>query len=547
FYPVITGNLVDDYIPNHNMDMILFLLALMLGFYILKAGAKYVVIYFGHMLGVKIQSDMRREVFEKLQTLPFSYYDNNKTGVIMSRIINDTMDISEFTHHGPEEIFLSAVMLGGSFIILSQSSLPLTLILFAVIPLIAFVSIRKKKKMKETFTETRKDTGIMNADLENSIAGLRVSRAFGGDTHDIERFGKSNDRYYDSRTRSYRAMAEYHSWSHFLTDLLFLVGMGATGFFAYYGWISTGDLVTFLLYITLFMNAIRRLIDFAEMYEMGMTGFARFTELMDTPSEEEAADAAAITHCDGNITLDKVSFTYEENEAVLSNVSLSIESGQKVAIVGPSGSGKTTLCHLIPRFYEVTSGRILLDGKDITTLTRRSLREQIGIVQQDVFLFTGTIGENIAYGNFGATQKEIEEAARRANIHDFILEQPQGYATEVGERGVKLSGGQKQRIAIARAFLKNPPILILDEATSALDNVTELAIQQSLDTLCRGRTTLIVAHRLSTIRGADKIVVLTEQGVEEEGSHQELMALDGIYARLYTTQFRIDNGGLGDE
>ncbi|MEG2073796.1 MAG: ATP-binding cassette domain-containing protein, partial [Angelakisella sp.] len=279
--------------------------------------------------------------------------------------------------------------------------------------------------------------------------------------------------------------------------------------------------------------------------EMGMTGFARFTELMEVPSEAEAENATELHNCRGDITIDDISFNYEDNEAVLSNVSLTVKSGQRVAIVGPSGSGKTTLCHLIPRFYEVNSGRILIDGQDITALTRHSLREQIGIVQQDVFLFTGTIGENIAYGNFGATQGDIEEAAKRANIHDFIMEQPKGYDTEVGERGVKLSGGQKQRIAIARAFLKNPPILILDEATSALDNVTELAIQQSLETLCHGRTTLIVAHRLSTIRGADKIVVLTENGVEEEGSHKDLMALDGIYAKLYATQFTVDNGGAG--
>ncbi|MEG2087834.1 MAG: ABC transporter ATP-binding protein, partial [Angelakisella sp.] len=493
FFPAITGRLVDDYIPHHNLKLLFVWLAVLLGLYVLKAVSNYVVTYYGHILGVKIQSDMRRQVFEKLQKLPFSYFDSNKTGVIMSRIINDTMDISELTHHGPEELFLSAVMLLGSFFILAQSSLPLTLILFAFIPVIAYVSITRRSKMRKTFAEMRRDTGFMNADLENNIAGMRVSRAFGGQEHDAERFNASNLRFCASRGGAYKAMAEYHTLSKFLLDLLFLIGLGATGIFALYGWISTGALITFLLYITLFMNSIRRLVDFAEGYEMGMTGFARFTELLDVPAEPEAQGAQSLTDCKGNIEFQEVSFTYENNESVLQNISLSIHSGQKVAIVGPSGSGKTTLCHLIPRFYEVDSGRILIDGQDITTLTRSSLRDCIGIVQQDVFLFTGTIGENIAYGNFNATPQQIELAARQANIHDFIAEQPNGYHTEVGERGVKLSGGQKQRIAIARAFLKNPSILILDEATSALDNVTELAIQQSLDLLCKGRTTLVVA------------------------------------------------------
>lgn len=543
FFPKITGTLIDEYLPNRNAQMIIFWMGVLLLLYILKAVSNYVVTYYGHVLGVKIQADIRREVFSKLQTLPFAYYDGHKTGVIMSRIINDTMDISELTHHGPEEIFISSVMLTGSFFILAQSSLPLTLILFAFIPVIAYVSITRSKKMRSSFAEMRKDTGLMNADLENSIAGMRVSRAFGGEGHDSERFENGNQRFCVSRSLAYKAMAEYHTLSKFLLDLLYLLGLGATALFAFNGWISTGSLVTFLLYITLFMNSIRRLVDFAEGYEMGMTGFERFTELMDAESEPEPPDASELHNCKGAITLDDVTFTYEDNEAVLRNISLRIEPGRKVAVVGPSGSGKTTLCHLIPRFYEVNGGKILVDGTDITTVTRRSLREQIGIVQQDVFLFTGTIGENIAYGNFGATAAQIEVAARQANIHDFIAAQPDGYQTEVGERGVKLSGGQKQRIAIARAFLKNPPILILDEATSALDNVTELAIQQSLDKLCSGRTTLVVAHRLSTVRGADIIVVLTANGIEEQGSHSELMEKDGVYARLYRTQFELDNGG----
>lgn len=535
FYPVITGRLIDDYIPNRNMQLILIWLGVLLFLYVLKAAARYIMIFYGHLLGVKIQTDMRRDVFKKLQTLPFTYFDSNKTGAILSRIVTDTFDISEFIHHGPEEIFLCAVMFVGSFVVLSKSSLPLTILLFALIPFIAWVSIKRKRKMKKTFTKMREDTGLLTADLENSIAGIRVSRAFGGEQHDEERFCRGNNQYKASRTESYKAMADYHSVSHFLTDLLFIFGIGATGIFAYYGWISTGDLITFLLYITLFMNSIRRLVDFAEMYEMGMTGYARVAEILDTPTEKECDNATKVTECKGDIRFQDVSFTYENNDMVLSNVNLDIKSGEKVALVGPSGSGKTTLCHLIPRFYEVTGGKILLDGKDISDLQLHSLREQIAIVQQDVFLFNGTIRENIAYGNFDATEEQIMEAARRANIHDYIVEQPEGYNTQVGERGVKLSGGQKQRIAIARAFLKNPPILILDEATSALDNVTERAIQRALDELCKGRTTLVVAHRLSTIRGADKIVVLTENGIEEQGTHEELVAKGGIYATLSAT------------
>ncbi len=542
FYPTITSKIIDTYIPGRMLRELVFWLSFLLVCYLLKAACKNVVIYYGHAMGVRIQTDMRRQVFQKLQELPFSYFDRNKTGVIMSRIVGDLQDISEFTHHGPEEVFITAVTLIGSFAILSRSSLPLTLIIFAIFPLIVLAAVWKKRKMNRAFAQMRRTVGEMNAELESSIAGIRVSRAFTGEAHESHRFERANQTFRQSREYGYRAMGEYYTLLYFLTDILYWATLTGAAFFTYSGAITAGMLVQYILYVTLFMNSTRRLVDFAEMYEMGMTGFARFLEIMDCDSEREVPGAPALPPVRGDIRFRDVSFAYagdgeEERKAVLQHLNLTVEAGQKVAIVGPSGSGKTTLCHLIPRFYDTTAGQILVDGADITQVDLSSLRRQVGIVQQDVFLFPGSFRENIAYGDFDATPEQIEEAAKRANIHDFILAQPQGYDTLVGERGVRLSGGQKQRIAIARVFLKDPAILILDEATSALDNATELMIQQALDELCRGRTTLIVAHRLSTIQGADKIVVLTEEGIQEEGSHRELLERDGLYAQLYNSQF----------
>ena len=532
FYPTITSKIIDTYIPGRMLRELVFWLSFLLVCYLLKAACKNVVIYYGHAMGVRIQTDMRRQVFQKLQELPFSYFDRNKTGVIMSRIVGDLQDISEFTHHGPEEVFITAVTLIGSFAILSRSSLPLTLIIFAIFPLIVLAAVWKKRKMNRAFAQMRRTVGEMNAELESSIAGIRVSRAFTGEAHESHRFERANQTFRQSRAYGYRAMGEYYTLLYFLTDILYWATLTGAAFFTYSGAITAGMLVQYILYVTLFMNSTRRLVDFAEMYEMGMTGFARFLEIMDCDSEREVPGAPALPPVRGDIRFRDVSFAYagdeEERKAVLRHLDLTVEAGQKVAIVGPSGSGKTTLCHLIPRFYDTTAGQILVDGADITQVDLSSLRRQVGIVQQDVFLFPGSFRENIAYGDFDATPEQIEEAAKRANIHDFILAQPQGYDTLVGERGVRLSGGQKQRIAIARVFLKDPAILILDEATSALDNATELMIQQALDELCRGRTTLIVAHRLSTIQGADKIVVLTEEGIQEEGSHRELLEQDGL-------------------
>ncbi len=541
-YPTITGDIIDLYIPRQMFRELILWLGLLLVFYLLKAVCKYVVTYYGHAMGVRIQTDMRREVFGKLQELPFSYFDRNKTGVIMSRIVGDLQDISELTHHGPEEILITAVTLIGSFAILSRSSLPLTLIIFAFIPAIVAAAIWKKRKMNQAFALMRRTVGEMNADLESSIAGIRVSRAFTGEDHEACRFERANQTFRSSREWGYKAMGEYYTLLYFLTDLLYWATLAGAAVFTFYGSITPGMLVQYILYVSLFMNSTKRLVDFAEMYEMGMTGFARFVEVMDCDSERETPGAPALPPAKGEITFRDVSFSYtgegdEGERAVLRHLDLTIPAGQKVAIVGPSGSGKTTLCHLVPRFYDTTEGRILVDGQDITAVSLSSLRRQVGIVQQDVFLFPGSFRENIAYGRFDATPAEIEEAARRANIHDFILAQPQGYDTLVGERGVRLSGGQKQRIAIARVFLKNPPILILDEATSALDNTTEQLIQAALDQLCQGRTTLVVAHRLSTIKGADKIVVLTEEGIQEEGTHKDLLEQSGLYAQLYNSQF----------
>jgi len=542
FYPTITGQIIDVYIPQQMFRELVFWLAALLVFYLLKAVCKYIVTYYGHAMGVRIQTDMRRQVFQKLQELPFSYFDRNKTGVIMSRIVNDLQDISELTHHGPEELFITAVTLVGSFLVLSQSSLPLTLIIFAIFPFIVLAAVWKKRKMNRAFAQMRRTVGEMNAELESSIAGIRVSRAFTGEEHESCRFENANQTFRRSREFGYKAMGEYYTLLYFLTDILYWATLAGSALFTFYGTITPGMLVQYVLYVSLFMNSTKRLVDFAEMYELGMTGFARFTEIMDCDSEREVPGAPALPPVKGDIRFSDVSFSYtgdgeDGQKAVLRHLDLTVEHGQKVALVGPSGSGKTTLCHLIPRFYDTTDGRITVDGRDITKVDLSSLRRQVGIVQQDVFLFPGSFRENIAYGNFDAGDEEIEEAAKRANIHDFILSQPQGYDTLVGERGVRLSGGQKQRIAIARVFLKNPAILILDEATSALDNTTELMIQQALDELCKGRTTLIVAHRLSTIKGADKIVVLTEEGIQEEGTHQELLELGGIYSQLYNSQF----------
>ena len=506
-YPVVSRNIINTYIPDKNIRLILTWCAALLVIYIIQTIMQYFMQYQGHIVGVRMQADMRRDVFEHLQKLPFSYFDEHKTGVIMSRIVNDLMDISEFAHHGPEDLFISLVTVVGAFIILCTVNVPLTLITFAVLPFLVLFIIKKRSAMTLAFRKNRIEIAEVNASLENSIAGIRVSRAFTGEREEEKKFAENNQRYVTVRERSYRVMAEFFSGTNFLTSLMNVVILAAGGYCVYRGVINVGDMVAYMLFINMFVNPIKKLIQFVEMFQNAITGYVRFQELMNVEPEQDEKGAIELKDVRGEIVFDDVTFHYDENKEVLSHISLTFPQGKMVAIVGPSGGGKTTLCHLIPRFYEISGGSILVDGHDIRDVTRASLRRQIGIVQQDVFLFTGTIFDNIAYGKLGASREEVYEAAKKANIHDYIMSLPEGYDTFVGERGVKLSGGQKQRISIARVFLKNPPILVLDEATSALDNVTENYIQDSLDELCKNRTTIVVAHRLSTIKNADEIIV----------------------------------------
>ena len=537
-YPVVSRNIINTYIPDKNIRLILTWCAALLVIYIIQTVMQYFMQYQGHIVGVRMQADMRRDVFEHLQKLPFSYFDEHKTGVIMSRIVNDLMDISEFAHHGPEDLFISLVTVVGAFIILCTVNVPLTLITFAVLPFLVLFIIKKRSAMTMAFRENRIEIAEVNASLENSIAGIRVSRAFTGEREEEKKFAENNQRYVTVRERSYRVMAEFFSGTNFLTSLMNVVILAAGGYCVYRGVINVGDMVAYMLFINMFVNPIKKLIQFVEMFQNAITGYVRFHELMNVKPEQDEKGAIELKDVRGEIVFDDVTFHYDENKEVLSHISLTFPQGKMVAIVGPSGGGKTTLCHLIPRFYEISGGSILVDGHDIRDVTRASLRRQIGIVQQDVFLFTGTIFDNIAYGKLGASREEVYEAAKKANIHDYIMSLPEGYDTFVGERGVKLSGGQKQRISIARVFLKNPPILVLDEATSALDNVTENYIQDSLDDLCKNRTTIVVAHRLSTIKNADEIIVMDRDGIEERGTHEELLARgNGIYKELYEAQF----------
>ncbi|UBL06218.1 ABC transporter ATP-binding protein [Clostridium perfringens] len=533
FYPMITRNIINDIIPNKQIKL-LFVFAIVLTLiFLIKAGLNYFMQYWGHVVGVRMQADMRRDLFDKLQDMPNKYFDNNKTGVIMSRIINDLLDISELAHHGPEDLFISLVMLLGSFIILCTINVPLTIITFAIIPFLLFYTIHKRNKMKKAFKETRVKTGEVNATIENSISGVRVTKSFGNKAYEMEKFYKSNGIFKKAREHAYKAMAEYFSGMFFLVDMLELIVLIAAGYFTYLGKINVGDFAAYLLYIKMFLQPIRKLINFNEMFQNGMSGFERYEEIMNEENEKEIPNAKDLKDVKGKITIKDVTFRYDNKESILENFNLDIEAGKMVALVGPSGGGKTTICNLIPRFYDYESGQIFIDDVDISTVTLKSLRENIGIVQQDVFLFTGTIKENIMYGNPNATDEEVIEAAKNACLHDFIMGLEDGYDTFIGERGVKLSGGQKQRISIARVFLKNPAILILDEATSALDNVTEYEIQKALEELSKDRTTLVVAHRLSTVKNSDEIVVLTDRGIEERGTHEELMKLGGVYSNLH--------------
>ncbi len=544
FYPIITKNIINDYVPNRNLRLVLTWAGIILVLYLAKMGLNYFVSYWGHVVGVRMQGDMRKDMFAHLQKLPFSFFDENKTGTVMSRLINDLMDVSELAHHGPEDLFLSIIMFIGSFIALSTINIWLTLIIYALIPFVVFFSVKMRKRMKDAFTRTREEVAEVNANVETSISGIRVSRAYTSESHEINKFDKANERFKTARGFAYKAMGQFHSTMTFFTDFLYLAALVAGGIFFYNGYadpsgafsIDSGEFAAFILYMAMLLKPINRFISLFEQLQNGMTGFSRFREIMEQPIEAESETAKELTNARGDIAFENVSFSYptgDTGKGVLTNLSLKIDSGKTIALVGPSGGGKTTLCNLIPRFYELDSGKITIDGNDITELTRYSLRRNIGIVAQDVFLFSGTVRENIAYGNLDASEEEIIEAAKRANIHDYIMTLEKGYDTKVGERGINLSGGQKQRISIARVFLKNPPILILDEATSALDNVTEMQIQASLEELAKGRTVIVVAHRLSTIQSADEILVINQDGIAERGTHEQLLQANGIYAGLY--------------
>lgn len=541
-FPIFTRKMTNEIIPDGRMDLLLKWSLIMLLLFILRYISNYVVAYWGHVLGVRIEHDMREDIFSHLQTLPFSYYDNTKTGHIMSRIINDLRDITELAHHGPEDLFISAVMLIGSFIVLIRIEWRLTLIIFSFIPIMLWFAIAKKKKMEHAFRTVREKIANVNSQLENSISGVRVAKSFTNEEYEIEKFSEGNKEFSEARKESYKVMAEFISGVGIISNLLNLIVISVGGYFYYKEIIVIGDLLAFILYINLFMQPIKRLTDFTQQLQDGMTGFARFIDIMNIESDiVDSEDAIDLENIKGNIEFKNVSFSYtNEKDQVLTNINLSIDAGKTVALVGPSGAGKTTLCHLIPRFYEIEEGEILIDGHNIKDVKLKSLRQNIGLVQQDVFLFTGTIRDNISYGNPRADDKEIIEAAKKARIHDFILTLPKGYNTYIGEKGVKLSGGQKQRISISRLFLKNPPLLILDEATSALDNETEIMIQKSLEELSKDRTTLVIAHRLSTIKNADEILVITEDGIIERGSHSELLDKNKVYAKLYKSQFNIE-------
>ena len=537
-YPIITRTMLNDYIPQNNIRMVVICGALLLGVYIARMLLNYFIQYYGHVMGVKMQAQMRSDMFNHLEKLPYSFFDNNETGKIMSRMTNDLMDISELAHHGPENLIISTISIVASCIYLCTINWWMTLIVFACVPFLVVITMILRKRMRSAFMRSRQAVAEINASLESSVSGIRVTKAFNNAKKESQKFEEGNSRFVSARSDAYKAMGQFHSATSFVTDIFNVVVLIAGGFFMAKNFIGVGDYTAFTISVGLFISPVMTLINFMEQYQNGVTGFQRFLEIMDAQPEQDALGAVDIGRAEGHIEFLNVTYSYDNGAEVLKNLSLDVKQGEKFALVGPSGGGKTTICHLIPHFYDIQQGTILIDGRDISTITRASLRRNIGIVQQDIYLFNASVRDNILYGRLDATEKEVIEAAKRANIHDYIMSMENGYDTIIGERGVRLSGGQKQRLSIARVFLKNPAILILDEATSSLDNTTEILIQQALDELCKGRTTLVVAHRLSTIKNADEIAVISGGEIVEKGTHEQLMEQNGIYANLYKLQFR---------
>ena len=511
---------------------------LLLVLYFIRFLCRWYVTYWGHMMGAKMESGMRKELFERFEAFSFSYYDTHNTGEMMSKLVSDLFDISELAHHGPENIFISFVKIVGSFILLMRINVPMTLCLVSVVFVMAVFSVSRNRKMRATFSDNRKKVAGINSSLQDTLGGIKVVKSFTGEEIEEKKFDKSNLAFLESKKDNYKQMALFHSGNNFFEGLLFVTVIVAGGVFIAKGQMTVEDMAIYALYINIFINPVNVLVEFTEQLQKGLAGFGRFCEVMDTvPEIVDKEGAKELTHVEGVIDYEDVSFAYGEEDSVLDHISLHVDKGKNIAIVGPSGGGKTTLCSLLPRFYDVTGGSVKIDGVDIRDVTQRSLRSFIGIVQQDVYLFNGTVRENIAYGKPDATMDEIREAAEKADLTDFINSLSDGFDTLVGERGARLSGGQKQRIAIARVFLKNPPILILDEATSALDNESERYVQDSLEKLSVGRTTITIAHRLSTILGADEIIVLGSNGIEERGTHKELLKTGGLYEKYYRMQF----------
>ncbi len=541
FYPMIARNIMNDYVPHQNLRLLIVWAIVMAGIYLLKCILTYVVGYWGHVLGVYIQGDMRRDLFRHVETLPFSFFDENQTGNIMSRIVNDLFEVSELAHHAPEDLFNSVISIIGALIMLGLINPWLSLIVFLYVPFMVLFAAKARIKMSNAFDNSRKKVALLNAEIESSISGIRVTKAYNAEKTEAAKFDDVNGQFKEARKEAYRAMGIFHAGMTGFNDFLYLLALVSGGLLFYFGKISAPDFTAFILYITMLLAPIRTIVNLFEQIQDGMTGFNRFCSIMDTPPEYEPENPVQ-GDLNGDIVFEKVNFGYAEKgqkgAEVLKGVSFRIKKGETLALVGSSGGGKTTICNLLPRFYCRKGGKITIGGTDINDVTTSNLRDKMAIVSQDIFLFSGSVRDNILYGSTGKSEEDLILAAKRANIHDYVTSLPDDYDTQVGERGIKLSGGQKQRIAIARAFLKNPPILILDEATSALDNMTEMQVQAALSELSVGRTTLVVAHRLSTVKNADRILVVTEGEITEQGTHDELVEQGGVYAELYRYQFR---------